>query len=59
LKKTPEEHFKEALEHVRDLTDMVIWMSGSTDFSPGGTAHLGWTTMQPRLESALEWLGNK
>jgi hypothetical protein len=49
--------YVDAKQHLNDLADAVIWMSGSPSFSPEGEAHSGWVeTMRPRLFAALEWL---
>lgn len=33
------------------LEELVIWMSGSSDFSPGGQAHEGWLKAQHLLST--------
>ena len=40
---------KTALE---DMIDLVIWMSGATDFAPEGKAHKGWLNAQKRITAA-------
>jgi hypothetical protein len=34
-------------QEVRALRAAVQWMSGSTDFAPGGKAHEGWLKILP------------
>ena len=36
-------------EALRDALDIVLWMSGSADFSPDGQAYDGWVKSQVRL----------
>ena len=36
-----------------EACDVAVWMSGSSDFSPGGVAHAGWEKARPRLHAAL------
>lgn len=40
--------------HLRKLCDLVIWMSGSSDFSPGGPGGEEWQRRRPDLVAALE-----
>lgn len=46
----------EARAHLAEMVDTVIWMSGSSDFSPEGQAHEGWAKARPKLSAALDWL---
>lgn len=48
--------YADAKQHLANLADAVIWMSGSDSFSPDGEAHEGWVNIRPRLFSALDWL---
>ena len=41
-----------------DAVDVAIWMSGSTDFSPGGIAHEGWEKARPKLHAAMRALSS-
>ena len=41
-----------------EACDVAIWMSGSTDFSPGGIAHEGWEKARPRLHAAMRALSS-
>ena len=45
-----------AVEHLDAMTDAVIWMSGSSDFSKGGSASEGWEKVRPKLFQAIDAL---
>lgn len=34
--------------------EMIIWMSGSSDFSPGGAAHAGWIKNKPIIDEIMK-----
>lgn len=36
--------------------DQIIWMSGSSDFSPGGVAHAGWVKTNGIIDTVREAL---
>jgi len=36
------------------LEELIIWMSGSSDFSPGGQAHEGWLKAQYLLSTTCD-----
>lgn len=42
------------LEALKEMTDMVIWMSGSPDFGPDGQAHEGWLRNRDKVNKALD-----
>ncbi len=41
------------VEALRDMTDLVIWMSGSPSFSPEGEAHEGWKKRRDGIDKAV------
>lgn len=44
-------------EHLENLVDSMIWMSGSDSFSYEGEAHAGWVSeARPRLFAAMAYL---
>lgn len=45
--------FKECLDDIESLIDMAIWMSGSQDFAPSGTAYHGWIKMSLTLKNIM------
>lgn len=44
---------KQCLDDIESLIDMVIWMSGSQDFSKSGTAYIGWREMSIKLREIM------
>ena len=36
---------------LKEALESIIWMSGSSDFSPTGEAHRGWEKLQVQMES--------
>ena len=50
--KSLEKENKRLREALEEILETVYWMSGSTDFSPGGQAHKGWVKAQPKIEKA-------
>ena len=39
---------------LKDALDMIVWMSGSDDFSPDGKAAVGWKKNKPILDRLLK-----
>lgn len=47
---------KEVVELLGKALSIIYWMSGSSDFSPEGTAHEGWLTSQSDIEAIRQAL---
>ena len=45
-----------AIDLLKKAQEIIIWMSGSGDFSPEGTAYKGWLKVQKDLEAIREYL---
>lgn len=48
---------RSALRALANAIEDIQWMSGASDFAPGGKAHAGWVKVRTRLaryEAALE-----
>ena len=51
-----------AREALEKAVDVILWMSGSADFAPGGQAHQGWLKAQSDIEiirAALREIGGE
>jgi hypothetical protein len=45
-----------ALDHLDVVTDLAVWMSGSSDFGPRGRAASAWSGARPRFFAAMRYL---
>jgi hypothetical protein len=43
----------DARRDLRDAVDLIVWMSGASDFSPGGKARQGWEKSLERVYQLL------
>jgi len=43
---------------LKEMIDTVIWMSGSSDFSPEGQAWEGWVEAREKLSEAFEYVNS-
>lgn len=52
------EQFETCREHLREIIDVAIWMSGSEDFAPNGKCGSAWPEQRERLYAALAFLNS-
>jgi hypothetical protein len=56
VSKGPEE-IRQLREGLHEALDIIVWMSGSSDFSPEGEAYEGWKKARDKLDDLFTLAG--